>query len=100
MIPITGATSIREILNGVGAFVSTKIMPILVGLVIIVFLWNMIRFLAKQGSETERESFRKYTLNALVAIFILLSMWGIVGLGTRTLFGTKPFIPQLPTKAN
>ena len=90
-------TSIREILNGIGSFMSTKIMPILVGLAILIFIGNIIVFIASSGNERKREQFRKYIVNALIAMFILISIWGIVGLGTSSLFGTKPFIPHLPT---
>ena len=90
-------TTIGAILNGVASFINTKIMPILVGLAILAFLYNLIYFIAKSGSDQERLTFRNYMVNSLIALFILVSIWGIVGLGTRTLFGTKPFIPQLPT---
>ena len=94
---MSGTTTIRDILNGVAGFVNTKLMPILVALAVLAFLVNMIYFLAKSGSEQDRLTFRNYMINSLIALFILVSIWGIVGLGTRTLFGTKPFIPQLPT---
>ena len=93
----TSTTSLRDIMNGFASLVSGKIMPILVGIAILAFLYNLIYFIAKSGSEQERETFRNYMINALIALFILVSVWGIVGLGTRTVFGTKPFIPQLPT---
>lgn len=94
---ITGTTTFREILMGVASFISSKIMPLLVAIAILYFLWNMIHFISNSGNERERETFRNYMVNSLIALFILISMWGIVGLGTRTLFGSKPFIPQLPT---
>lgn len=95
-----GTTSLRLILNSVAAFVSGKVMPILVGIAILAFLYNMVYFIAKSGNEQERETFKSYMVNSLIAMFILVSVWGIVGLGTQTLLGTKPFIPQLPTGAS
>jgi hypothetical protein len=60
---------------------------------------NLVYFIARSGSDKDRLTFRNYMVNSVIALFILISIWGIVGLGTRTLFGTKPFIPQLPTSA-
>ena len=94
---INSPMTFREIMNAIGGFVSGKIMPLLVAVAIIIFLWNLIHFIANAGNERERTTFKNYMINALIALFILVSMWGIVGLGTRTLFGSKPFIPQLPT---
>lgn len=90
--------TIRDILNGIGTFVSGTIMPILVGLAILFFLYNLIYFILKSDNEQERATFRNYMINSLFALFILVTMWGIVGLGTRTFFNSKPFIPQLPTE--
>ena len=90
-------TTFREILNGIASFIGTKVMPLLVAIAVLIFIWNLIHFIANAGNERERETFKNYMVNAVIALFILVSIWGIVGLGTRTLFGTKPFIPQLPT---
>lgn len=89
--------SIRDILNGIGTFLSSTIMPILVSLAVLFFIGNLIYFISQSGNEVEREKFKSYMINSLIALFILISIWGIVGIGTRSLFGTKPFIPQLPT---
>lgn len=97
---ITTTTTFREILNGIASFVSDRIMPLLVAVAVLIFIWNLIHFIANAGNERERETFKNYMVNAVFALFILLSIWGIVGVGTRTLFGTKPFIPQLPTSSN
>lgn len=89
--------SIYDILVGIGTFVSTRIMPLLVGLAILAFLYNIIYYIAKSDNEKERAGFRNYMINALIALFILVSMWGIIGIGTKTIMGTKPVIPQLRT---
>ena len=93
----TAGTSIYEILTGIASFVSDRIMPLMVGIAIIVFLFNMISFIANSGNEKQREQFKNYMINSVIAMFILISIWGIVGIGTKGLFGTKPYIPQLPT---
>lgn len=92
-----GTTTIGGMLTAIAGFISGTIMPILVALAVLFFLYNLIYFIAKSGNEQERTMFRNYMVNSLIALFILVSLWGIVGLGTRTFFGTKPFIPQLPT---
>ena len=92
-----GTTTVREILLGLASFVSVRIMPILVGLAILAFLYNMISFLYNSDNEKQREQFKKYMVNSVFAMFVLVSIWGIVGLGTKTLWGSKPIIPQLPT---
>lgn len=92
--------SIKDIVESIGRFVSTTVMPIVVALAILYFMWNMVHFIGNMSNEKEREGFKKYSLNAVLALFILLSVWAIVGIGTQTLFGRQPIIPQFKTNLN
>jgi len=89
--------SFTQIINSVGNFLLKTIMPILVSLAIAFFFWNMIQYIRSSNEPKGREEFRKYAVNSLIALFIMLSVWGIIGIGTRSLFGVNPVIPQLPT---
>ena len=75
-------------------------MPLLVSLGVIYFIVNMIYYIYNMNNEAKRTEFRKYTINSIIALFVILSVWGIVGLGTSTLFQKSPAVPQLPTNAN
>lgn len=93
-----GLQSFRDIVNKIILFINGQIMPMLIILAIIFFFWNIVHFLMKMDNETERQKFKKYSINSLIGIFIILSVWGIVGLGTGIFFNTTPGIPQLPVK--
>lgn len=90
----------RDLVASFGNFISSKLMPVIILLAILIFFWNLVQFLANLGNEKEREQFKKYSVNALLAFFILLSFWGIIGIFTSAFFGEKPLIPQLPTSGN
>lgn len=93
-------SSIREIINNVGSFLSSRLMPIIVTIAVIVFMWNIGQFILNMDNEKQREQFRNYSVNAILALFILLSLWGIIGIATGTFFDKKPLIPQFPTSGN
>ncbi len=81
-----------------GNYISTTIVPILVAIAVLIFFYNLIFFIFNSSNEKEREEFKKYSLNSILALFILLCVWGIVGIFTHTFFnGKNPVIPQLPT---
>lgn len=86
----------REIVTTIVQFIGVRIMPILVALALLAFFFNLIIFIIKMDSPTERQQFKKYSVNALVGLFIMLTVWGIVGIATRTLHWGL-VIPQLPT---
>ena len=89
--------SFRSIVSSVISFLDHVLMPLLVALGVIYFIVNIIYYLYNMDNEAKRTEFRKYTINAILALFILLSLWGIIGLATTTLFNHGPVVPQLPT---
>ncbi len=92
--------SIKDIVESVGKFISGTVMPIIVALGILYFMWNIVHFIGNMSNEQEREAFKKYSLNGILALFVMLSVWGIVAIGTQTLFGSQPVIPQFKTNPN
>ena len=98
---VTGSgTSIRTVLNSISSFLNGKVMPVIVTIAVVMFMWNLGQFVLNMDNEKQREQFKKYSINAILAIFILLSLWGIIGIATGTFFNKKPLIPQLPTSGN
>lgn len=89
--------SFQDIVRSLISFVNGKILPFIVLLTIVYFLWNLARFIRSMDQEKEREVFKKYSINALIGIFIMISLWGLVGILTGTFFGARPILPQLPT---
>lgn len=60
--------------------VMDKSIPILVGFAVLAFFWFLIRFIWK-GSEDpgERDKMKGGMLWAILAIFVMVSVWGLVG---------------------
>lgn len=93
----TGLGSFRDLVTIIGNLITKYIIPVLVALALVYFLWNIIHFISNMGNEKEREAFKSYSLNGVIALFILLSVWGIIGIFSTTLFNKTPGVPQFPT---
>ncbi len=92
-----GGSSFRDIVTSIIHYISSRVFPLIVGITVLTFFFNLVFFIGSMNNPTEREKFRSYTVNALLGIFIMLAVWGIVGILTQTVFKTNPIIPQLPT---
>lgn len=92
--------SFQDIVRSLSSFLNTKILPLIVSLTIAYFLWNLVRFIGVMDNEKERIQFRKYVINALIGMTIMLSLWGLVAILTNTFFRNNPIVPQLPTSDN
>jgi hypothetical protein len=77
-----------------------KVVPILIGLAIIAFLFGVLRFVFNAGKEDKRAEGRNFMIYGLIGIVVMVSVWGLVTFVQST-FGLQNnnFIiqgPQLP----
>ncbi|MDB4984392.1 MAG: hypothetical protein JWM20_571 [Patescibacteria group bacterium] len=93
----TAGGTFNTLVSTAGNWISATIVPMLVAIAVLVFMFNMIMFIFNSDNEAERAKFKKYSLNSILALFILLCVWGVVGIFTHTFFNKDPVIPQLPT---
>ena len=78
--------------------ISTAI-PIVAGLALVVFFWGLANFILKAGDEKGREEGKNVMKWGIVALFVLVSIWGIVMFLHGDIFGYSPVgLPLLPTQ--
>src|SRR5574344_845303 len=83
-----------EIAGYLTCIISESIMPLLISLAVLGFVWGIIQYFLNPENEKEREKGKKFMLWGLIALFVIVSFWGIVEILTTT-FGVKNTIPQL-----
>lgn len=75
------------------------LVPILVGVAMIVFIWGVIQYLAS-SDPTKKEGSRRILVIGIVGIFILVSVWGIIAIVQNIFFdgvsGGAPFFVEPP----
>ena len=71
------------------------LIPLLVTLTIVFFFWGLAQYVFNSGSEESKEEGKNKMIWGLVAIFIMVSIWGIIGL-----FGTTFDIKQGSSGSN
>jgi len=64
--------------------------PTLVALAFAFFVWGLIGFLTHSGDETARVEGKNRIVWGLAALFVLVSIWGIVTLLQTFVFGGAP----------
>jgi membrane protein DedA with SNARE-associated domain len=84
------AELISRIINILDRYVTSTI----IALALLVFLWGLIGYLANSGNEEKRKDSINYIIAGLIGLFVMVAIWGIVELVTRTL-GSPLGIPQI-----
>lgn len=93
--PITN-TNIADFLNFFTCLISKSVIPLLIALAVIVFIWGVLKFIMNAEDSTKREEGRNFIIWGLVGLFVMVSIWGIVNILNST-FGVSNVIPQLPS---
>lgn len=68
------------------------LIPLLIAIGLLVFLWGMAKFILHAEEEDEREEGRKLMLWGAIGLFVMVSFWGL----TKILLGTFGFGFKFP----
>jgi hypothetical protein len=72
--------------NGFIAFINLYLVPLLMAVALIVFLYGIFKFfILGAADEKARAEGRKFALNGIIGFVIILSVWGIVYIVVETL---------------
>ena len=75
MTPTTFAGLIATLIG-----IINKVIPVLVGLALVIFFWGLIQYIYESGDAHGHSRGRELIIWGLVALFIMVSVWGILAL--------------------
>ncbi|MBP9760383.1 MAG: hypothetical protein KBD24_03375 [Candidatus Pacebacteria bacterium] len=84
--------------EGVGEVLSILV-PVLLALAFLMFVWGLVLFIAQSGDEKKIEEGKKKMLWGVLALFVITAIWGIMSL-LQNMFGVDgdavepPDVPQ------
>src|SRR3989338_1663251 len=69
--------NIKSLVEGIGEIIKVAL-PIVVGLALLAFFWGLVKFIFAQGSEEAKADAKKIMLWGLIALFVMVAVWGLV----------------------
>ncbi len=93
-LKLGSGSSLSDIIKFITCFLLRLIVPLLFAVAIVVFILGVIRFMNSESSEEKGEG-KKFMLWGIIALTVMLGIWGIVSIVGGT-FGIRNVIPQLP----
>ncbi len=57
-----------------------QLIPLLIAVALLLFIWGMITFILAAGDEDARRTGRHKMVWSIIALFVIVSVWGLVGL--------------------
>ena len=81
--------NLQTLIEGTLSFLNTTIIPFLLAIAFVTFLWNALQYFIFQGDNEEGQQKAKSLVTWSIAAFIVIvSLWGIVNLIVKD-FGLK-----------
>jgi uncharacterized membrane protein len=63
-----------------------KLIPVLIGIIVVIVFWNLAQFVLHADDEKEREKYKMFMVWSVVGMFLIVSFWGIIGAIINTFF--------------
>ena len=80
-----GATpNISTILDFVTCMLGKGIVPLLLALSVAIFIWGVVQFSINASDEKKREEGKNFMLYGIIALTVIVSIWGFVSILTTT----------------
>lgn len=73
-------TIVRNILN--------PAIQVLIAVAVVLFLFGIVKYISSGDDEAKRKEAKNYIIYGIVGLFVMVSVWGLVGILTGT-FGTN-----------
>ncbi len=75
----------QGIVDKVVALIIQPIVSLLFAVGFLVFMWGLVEFIANPTNDTKKTKGKKHMMYGVLGLFIMVSIWGIVGLVTNTI---------------
>ncbi len=70
-------TNVEDLILSVGRLVEI-LLPLVVALALLFFFWGLAKFVLEAGNEIEKQKGKDLMIWGVVALFVMVSVWGIV----------------------
>lgn len=90
-------TTLDQVIRRIGDLINA-ITPIVVAIALLFFFWYLANFLLKAGDEAERDKARQGMIWGIIALFVMVSVWGLVNVIATTFsvdVGTTIRVPEV-----
>ncbi len=89
--------NIQSIFDLVLDLINRYIIPIIIGLAVVWFLWGVAQYVMAAGDEDKKKTGRDHMIYGIIALFVMVAVWGLVNVlgGTLNLTTTPPPLPEI-----
>lgn len=92
----TMGTKVQGILNYITCIIGNSVVPLLFAIAVVSFIWGAIKFfIIDADEEAKREQGRQFMLWGIIALAVMISVWGLVKVLAVTFGIDTTFLPKV-----
>jgi uncharacterized membrane protein YidH (DUF202 family) len=70
------------------------LIPVLILVAVVTFMAGIVKFVGAGDNQEKRQAGREVMIWGIIVLFVMVSLWGFVGIMTRTFFGKSYGLPN------
>ncbi len=86
-VSLCTAKTFKDIVNGSVIPIVDSAVTLFATIAVVVFVFGMVRFIALAGDDKSKSTGKALMTWGLIALFVMVSVWGLVKIVFTTLFG-------------
>ena len=92
--PITPTTTFQGVITYITCVIGQSVIPLIFAIAMVTFIWGAVKFFILESDEAaKREQGKQYMLWGIVALAVMISVWGLVGILRSTFGVTNSVLP-------
>lgn len=93
---ISDNSTLKDILCYVSGLINDAVIPLIFAVATVFFIWGAVKFfIISAGEEAQREQGKQFMFWGIIALAVMLSVWGLVGILTSTFGVDGSVLPQV-----
>jgi len=90
-------SSFKDFTDSIVSIITKSIVPILITIGVIFFIWSLARFILRADNPVERAKARNYMIWSIIGLTLVFSLWTVAAIVRNTFFGSGgSLLPQFP----
>lgn len=86
---------IQHLLSYGGCIISHSVIPLIFAIATIMFIWGVVQFVINSDEEAKKEKGKQFMIWGIIALTVMISVWGLVNILGGTFGINAGFIPQV-----
>ncbi len=86
-----------DLLSYITCIINKSVFPLIFTIAVVVFVWGVVQYvLLGADDESKRTKGRQFMVWGILALSVMISVWGLVKIVTNTFNVSNPTVPNIP----